>query len=348
MHYFQAIAKMRAYGQLPNARAADTVAPARLVPHAVAIDCVEWVQHSSCVRNDGCPFRHPPPVARVPCRHWIRSKGECWYGQHCNFLHPGSAISGEKHASTDSKPATVDTIEDNHRNSLSTGNPSTDNLLAVDSASTLNIAVSSPRKTPTKEMHPTRTASEDSDAGADIENAKSPVPDSDSSSNDSNCGDTFGSGLSLDDLPPQFVDQHHHHPQPFQWGTPPQQHYPLHHHHTSQPWPMRGRAPVEVSGSSPVLHPNNPRGYLGGHHGGYDQHDHRHMHPHMPTRADGRPVPPAAASPVSVGSPWSASHHVFVSSSAIPTAASPQSQRRHTAMPPSAVVVRDARLPVAP
>lgn len=50
----------------------------------------------NCANDENCPFRHPPPVARVPCRHWLRNHGECWYAEHCNFLHPGTAIWSSK------------------------------------------------------------------------------------------------------------------------------------------------------------------------------------------------------------------------------------------------------------
>lgn len=87
---------MRDYGQIPCVRAAET-APVRYRARIGAIDCVAWVQKGKCPCSDmaagtyKCPFRHPPPVARVPCRHWIRNRGECWYAEHCNFLHPGTA-----------------------------------------------------------------------------------------------------------------------------------------------------------------------------------------------------------------------------------------------------------------
>lgn len=86
----QAVKATREYGQLPCTRAAESPSWRNLT-RVHAIDCVSWVQGSKCSLDGQCPFRHPPPVARVPCRHWIRNHGECWYAEHCNFLHPGSA-----------------------------------------------------------------------------------------------------------------------------------------------------------------------------------------------------------------------------------------------------------------
>eukprot|EP00035_Acanthoeca_spectabilis_P037610 m.46317 g.46317 ORF g.46317 m.46317 type:complete len:422 (-) comp8741_c1_seq1:1759-3024(-) len=85
-----AVKATREYGQLPCTRAAESPSWRNLT-RVHAIDCVSWVQGSKCSLDGQCPFRHPPPVARVPCRHWIRNHGECWYAEHCNFLHPGSA-----------------------------------------------------------------------------------------------------------------------------------------------------------------------------------------------------------------------------------------------------------------
>eukprot|EP00041_Stephanoeca_diplocostata_P021152 m.486996 g.486996 ORF g.486996 m.486996 type:complete len:618 (+) comp21748_c0_seq2:393-2246(+) len=322
----EALSKMRAYGQLPHARAADTVAPARLVPHALSIDCVEWVQHASCERNKDCPFRHPPPVARVPCRHWIRSKGECWYGQHCNFLHPGSAISGDKNAGADGKPSPEDGVARNSIKSRKAAEDSTvDDVLSVNFANTALNA--SPRKTPTDMFPAPRSESDTSDTIAYRSNAKSPVPDSDSSSNDSNCGDVFGSGMSLDDLPPTATEQQQ---SPGQWGTPPLQYPPPHHHFSSQPWPIRP-APAGSRGHATGSFPGPP-----GLHGALNGLHHAHNTPRRMDAHEGHP--PVSSSPMSAGSPWGASHHVFVSSSAIPAAASPQSQRRQTTMSSSAVV----------
>mmetsp|Transcript_31069 Transcript_31069/g.43474 ORF Transcript_31069/g.43474 Transcript_31069/m.43474 type:complete len:409 (+) Transcript_31069:1-1227(+) len=91
-----ALKAMREYGQLPCTRGAE-MPPWRNLTRVHAIDCVAWVQNGKCSMDGKCPFRHPPPVARVPCRHWIRNHGECWYAEHCNFLHPGSAALRNVH-----------------------------------------------------------------------------------------------------------------------------------------------------------------------------------------------------------------------------------------------------------
>jgi len=94
---------MRVYGQLPCTRPAE-VPPLRTLSRVHAIDCVAWVGTGKCSITPTCPFRHPPPVARVPCRHWIRNHGECWYAEHCNFLHPGSAAARNVHDMHDACP----------------------------------------------------------------------------------------------------------------------------------------------------------------------------------------------------------------------------------------------------
>ena len=102
---------MRDYGQIPAVRPAE--APTvRSRARLGAIDCVPWVRDGKCTLEPGCPFRHPPPVARVPCRHWIRNRGECWYAEHCNFLHPGNAVAATHHdkgppSHTDAGPAVM-------------------------------------------------------------------------------------------------------------------------------------------------------------------------------------------------------------------------------------------------
>lgn len=95
----KAVLAMRAYGQLPYVRAAEIKSTLRSRPRIAAIDCISWVSNGKCLWDKTCPFRHPPPVARVPCRHWFRNRGECWYSEHCNFLHPGTAVWVDKSTS---------------------------------------------------------------------------------------------------------------------------------------------------------------------------------------------------------------------------------------------------------
>lgn len=90
-----AVAAMRGFGQIPYARIAGSddgaAAAPRASPRLSAIDCLAGER---CGEGEKCPFRHPPPVARINCRHWVRNGGECWYAEMCNFLHPGTAVWG--------------------------------------------------------------------------------------------------------------------------------------------------------------------------------------------------------------------------------------------------------------
>jgi hypothetical protein len=102
----QALLAMREYGQLPCTRGAESP-PWRNLTRVHAIDCEAWVHNAKCSMDNVCPFRHPPPVARVPCRHWIRNHGECWYAEHCNFLHPGSAAQRSVHDKSQRSPGST-------------------------------------------------------------------------------------------------------------------------------------------------------------------------------------------------------------------------------------------------
>jgi hypothetical protein len=78
-----AVEALRAHGQLPYVRLAT--APTEHPPHQPPLAEIDCVAGPGCPRRrgsdpHGCPFRHPPEVARNDCRHWIRSGGKCWCG----------------------------------------------------------------------------------------------------------------------------------------------------------------------------------------------------------------------------------------------------------------------------